>query len=233
MKYPKLTPRLQTIAKQISPHSIIADIGTDHAYLPVYLITTGKIQKAIASDIRQGPLDSARRTADKYQVSDKLSFRLGSGLHTVSGKECNTIVIAGMGGENIRDILKAALWTQEGKHTLYLQPMSMIQELRYYLLNHSYQIEEEYVCRENNRQYIIIKCLGFGSNCINYTPFWQCILTPALLKAEGSKIYLEREQKRIKKILMGVQQSGHADDDQYVMLQKTENYIQEFIKEAK
>ena len=104
----ELTPRLQGIADQVPYGAAFADIGTDHAYLPVWLLLNGRIQTAIAADLREGPLARARETAAQYSVSDRISFRLCDGLSAVSECEADTIAIAGMGGETIAAILEAA-----------------------------------------------------------------------------------------------------------------------------
>ena len=98
-----LTPRLRTIMEMVPQGVRLADIGTDHALLPVALLRREKIASAIASDIGQGPLESARRTARQFGYEDHVSLRLGPGLTTVQPKEADTIVIAGMGGETIEE----------------------------------------------------------------------------------------------------------------------------------
>ena len=116
-----LTPRLRTIMQQVPEGARLADIGTDHALIPTALLRRGVIQSAIASDLREGPLDSAARTAKQFEVEHKLSLRLGGGLQTVKPDEADTIVIAGMGGETIAQILADDAWALDGTHLLLLQ----------------------------------------------------------------------------------------------------------------
>ena len=129
-KHLELTPRLRQIAAWVRQGAHLADVGTDHAYLPVWLTLQGRVASAIASDLRRGPLDRARETGRRYGVGDRITFRLGNGLAAVAPEECDTIVIAGMGGENIAQILAAAPWTADGRHTLLLQPQSRAEALR-------------------------------------------------------------------------------------------------------
>lgn len=148
----ELTARLQTIADQVPQGAILADIGTDHAYLPVWLLLNGRISHAIAADLRDGPLARAHETAAQHRVSDKISFRLCNGLADIEPDEADTIVIAGMGGETIAAILEDAPWTKEGK-LLLLQPMTSFPNLRLWLQQNGYQIIKEIISREGKRLY--------------------------------------------------------------------------------
>ena len=134
-KHLELTPRLRQIAAWVRQGAHLADVGTDHAYLPVWLTLQGRVASAIASDLRRGPLDRAQETGRRYGVGDRITFRLGNGLAAVAPEECDTIVIAGMGGENIAQILAGAPWTADGRHTLLLQPQSRAEALRRFILD--------------------------------------------------------------------------------------------------
>ena len=124
MRPMELTPRLRSVAQLVPQGAKFADIGTDHAYLPVWLLQRGIITKALACDLRQGPLDRARATAEKYGLTEQMDFRLCDGLAGVRPGEADTIAIAGMGGETIAAILSAAPWTWREDCLLLLQPMS-------------------------------------------------------------------------------------------------------------
>ena len=117
-----LQPRLQAIADLVPQGSRIADVGTDHGYLPIYLLQRNRISCAIATDIRPGPLEHGKRTAREWGREHQISFRLCDGLAEVSPQEVDTVVIAGMGGETIAAILDAVPWCHEKE--LLLQPMS-------------------------------------------------------------------------------------------------------------
>lgn len=153
----KLTPRLMTIAKLVNNCNVLADIGTDHAYLPAYLILNNKCSKAIASDIKKGPLMRAEATAVNYKVSDKIDLRLGPGLKTVNlCDNADTIVIAGMGGLIISDILSASPEVVKNARRIILQPMTMAPELRRYLYNAALGDITEHLAFEGDKIYIII-----------------------------------------------------------------------------
>lgn len=149
----RLTPRLQTIADRVPTGARLVDVGTDHAYLPVWLILNHMVERAIAADLRPGPLERARQTARRYGVAEQLDFRLCDGLTGIRPEEVDAIAIAGMGGDTIQSILLSAPWAR-GK-TLLLQPMTAQSELRRWLGEWGYAIEEEHIAREGQRLYSI------------------------------------------------------------------------------
>ena len=149
----ELTPRLRALADLVPQDARLADVGTDHAYLPVWLLLQGRISRAIAADLREGPLNRARETARQYQVEDKVSFRLCDGQSLVDREEVDVISIAGMGGETIAAILQAAPWARE--KLLLLQPMTSFPDLRLWLQQHAYAIQREQIVREGERLYTV------------------------------------------------------------------------------
>lgn len=157
-----LTPRLQKIADLVPQCSVVADIGTDHAYIPLYLIKEGKTKRAIASDIKKGPVMRAEENVKRHGLDDKIDIRLGAGIETISPGEADVIVVAGMGGILISDILDASLNTASKARLLILQPMTAVMELREYLCEKDFKIENEYVVSEENKMYNIIVCSPKG-----------------------------------------------------------------------
>lgn len=152
----ELSPRLRAVADLVPEGANFVDVGTDHAYLPVYLIQRGVLTHAVVSDLREGPLDRARHTAAHYGVTDCLSFRLCDGLDRIAPEEGETIAIAGMGGETIAAILNAAPWTRLGKRRLILQPMSALPDLRRWLEQGGYTILREVLCQEGAKLYTVL-----------------------------------------------------------------------------
>ncbi len=153
----ELSPRLQLLADWVRPGTVLADVGTDHGYLPVWLVENDRIPFAIASDLRPGPLSRGRETAAVYGVSDRVDFRLCDGLAGIAPTEADTIVIAGMGGETIASILSSAPWTADGTHTLLLQPMTRSEELRRYLLMNGYAIRREQLVEDRGMLYPVME----------------------------------------------------------------------------
>ena len=109
----KLSKRMKAVASMVTPGHILADIGTDHGKLPISLLLAGRLASAVGSHIGAGPLDHAARNAADHGVT--LSLRLAPGLDAVRADECDTVSIAGMGGQTIADILAAAPWTADGR----------------------------------------------------------------------------------------------------------------------
>jgi len=151
-----LTKRLSAIFELIPDGSIVSDIGTDHALLPIKLIESGKCKKVIASDIVDGPLLSAKRNIINYGVEKNIEIVKSDGLINVTKFSPDCIVIAGMGGETISQILSLSDYPQKSGATLILQPMTHSEVLRRHLFENGFMICEEKVVREDNRFYIIL-----------------------------------------------------------------------------
>ena len=203
-----LTPRLACIAALVPQGARLADVGTDHGKLPISLLLEGRIASAIGSDIGEGPLAHAARNAQEHGVS--LSLRLAHGLDAVRPEECDTVSIAGMGGQTIAEILQAAPWTADGAHLLLLQPMTMVYELRQWLWAHGYAIERETLCREDRRRYVVLSVRGGAP--AKRVPLSQCAFSPALLCTSGAADYLQHLLTREQRALAGMEQARDRDD---------------------
>ncbi len=205
----KLTPRLLSIARCVSVGARMADIGTDHGYLPVRLILDGIIPCAIAADLRRGPLERARETAQRYGVTDRISFRLCDGLSQVREGETDTVVIAGMGGENIAAILNAAPWTKNAKHLL-LQPMTGLPEFRGWLAANGYSIRCEHISREGKRLYSIMEVSGGTMEPLTLSEQWAGRQSDDPLRP----VWLEYVAAKASKVLTGQLASKTPDAGQ-------------------
>lgn len=151
----QLSPRLAACARLVPQGAKLADIGTDHAYLPVWLARRGRIAHALACDLREGPLQRAEENILKYRVQGIVETRLSDGLSALSPQEADTIVIAGMGGDLMVQILTRAPWLKDGK-TLILQCMTSAEELRRWLLAEGYRVEQEKAVRSEGRVYTVM-----------------------------------------------------------------------------
>ncbi len=149
----QLGPRLALCAELLQGGRPFCDVGTDHAYLPIWLLKSGKISQAVASDINPGPLKAAAENARRYQVEDSLSLRLSDGLQEIRSEEAEEIVIAGMGGELILRIVKETPWLMEKDRRLVLQPMSSAEELRRGLSELCMEVSEERAVLDGGRPY--------------------------------------------------------------------------------
>ena len=162
----KLTDRLLKIASLVSKGKTIADIGTDHGYIPVYLLNKGTIPFAILADVNKGPLENARKEVKYNNLTDKTDLRLGSGIEVLKKGEVDEIIIAGMGGILISELLEANKEVAHSVDKLILQPMQAQEELRKYLLGNGYEIVNEVLVKEDFRIYEIIETKYTGKNTI-------------------------------------------------------------------
>ena len=160
----KLTDRLLKIASLVSKDKKLADIGTDHGYIPVYLLNNGIIDFAILADVNKGPLENAKKEVRHNKLMDKTDLRLGSGIEVLEVGEVDEIIIAGMGGILISELLKAKPEVAKSAQKLILQPMQAQDELRKYLLNNGYEILNEVLVKEDFRIYEILEVKYTGKN---------------------------------------------------------------------
>ncbi|MGN1082570.1 MAG: tRNA (adenine(22)-N(1))-methyltransferase [Candidatus Avispirillum sp.] len=163
-RIPKLDGRLALAASFVSGDTA-ADIGTDHAYIPVYLLKSGRCRRAIASDINAGPIDNARKSAAEYGVSENIDFYLSDGLDGVPLEGVTDILICGMGGELTARIISACprLYTAgDGTPRLILQPMSGADKLRRFLAKDGFEITDGGVAEAAGKLYQCIVCRYTG-----------------------------------------------------------------------
>ncbi|TDT51083.1 tRNA (adenine(22)-N(1))-methyltransferase [Fonticella tunisiensis] len=152
-----LSKRLKHIVKMIPSCRCLADIGTDHGYIPIYTVMNNISKYAIASDINQGPINAAIQNIKKFNLNDKIQTRVGSGLSTITEGEADVIVIAGMGGTLITEILAEGSPVARQAEYLILQPVQYPEVLRKYLVNNGYIIIDEDIVKEDNKYYQVIK----------------------------------------------------------------------------
>ena len=148
--------RLETIANLVPQGCVLADIGTDHAYLPVWLLEKQRIARAIAGDIAAGPCQAARTTVAQYGQHEHLEVRQGSGLKVLSSGEADCIAIAGMGASTIISILEDDMEVAQSAELLVLQPMAGAASLRAWLCSHGWQLAAEELVDDAPHFYEII-----------------------------------------------------------------------------
>lgn len=149
----KLNERLLTAVQFVREGSRLADIGTDHGYLPIFLILEGRIPFAIAADINRGPLDKADENIHKYALDGKIKTVLCDGLRSIDKDEVDDVAIFGMGGELIVKILDEAPWLKDAAKRLILQPMTHPEKLRKYLADNGYRIIGEALSFDRGKIY--------------------------------------------------------------------------------
>lgn len=152
-----MNKRLQAIYSLICQGRGVVDVGTDHGYIPVALAQNGYAGKIIASDIRSGPLQAARSSAESAGVEEKIDFLLCDGLDGCEKSAIDTIVIAGMGGDTICGILDRAEWCMTPDYTLILQPMTKAEVVRYWLAYNGYEFLDEVLVKDGGIIYQVFR----------------------------------------------------------------------------
>lgn len=153
----QLSKRLQAVADLITGEGVLADIGTDHGYIPIYLMQKGSIQKAIAADIGKGPLLRAKEHIEKYGLGGYIETRLSDGAKEIEPLEADIFVIAGMGGGLMQKILEQSKEVFLSAKEIILQPQSEQEVLRRYLIAEGYQILAEDMVKEDGKYYPMMR----------------------------------------------------------------------------
>lgn len=163
-----LSKRMEAVVNMVSPQSFnIADIGCDHAYVSIALIEREIAERVVAMDVRTGPLEIARRNVEAYGLKEKIELRLSDGLEKLVPGEVDTIIIAGMGGLLVKNILQTGrrvLSCKEKRPVLILQPQSDIREVRIFLYAQAYHIVQEQMLEEEGKYYTVIKAVPGEEN---------------------------------------------------------------------
>lgn len=199
--------RLHAIENMILPGIGVIDVGTDHGYLPVSLARHGYPGALFASDIGEGPLSAARRSAETAGLGERIAFQLCDGLDLCDPASVDTIVIAGMGGDTICGILDRAEWCMHPRYRLILQPMTRAEVLRYWLVNNEFIIEEEQLVADGGEIYAVFSARFGGSMKLTdaelYTGAFAMLEQDPLWPA-----FLAKQLARFRKLLHGLRQSG-------------------------
>lgn len=206
-----ISRRLKCCADMVPHNARVADIGTDHGYLGIHLLTQGLVQYVAACDLREGPLQSARRNAARYHTEEHMEFFLSDGLQEVKPDSVDTIVCAGMGGDLIIQILSNAPWLCSDRYTLILQPQTGIQDLRTWLGAHGFYEERAELVRDGGFIYCVCR-LRFGHG-MNLTPGQQFV-SPVLLASENPLLgeYISRLRQSLERIAAGLSRAEAGAD---------------------
>jgi tRNA (adenine22-N1)-methyltransferase len=214
----KLPERLARIAVYVTPGAPVADIGTDHALLPVYLVKQEISPRVIAGELHPGPLQSARSTVAFYGLDNQIQVREGDGLQVLRPGEADVIVIAGMGGVKIRDILEASPAVLERVKRLILQPIGGAGILRDWLLSHCWSLMDEDLVLEGGRFYEIIIAEPGPSpeaeekpleNCRDFEPGLYLEIGPRLVKKAHPLLvpFLEKQVQEMDGVIKALERA--------------------------
>lgn len=213
----------------VDPGSRVADIGTDHAYLPIELVKNGRINYAIASDVAEGPLENAKTDIAAAGLTEQIETRLGSGLETITpADKINTVVIAGMGGKLMTDILDTA-WNKENQFkTLVLEPNIGEAGVRNWLMMHNYQIVAEKLIAEAGHTYELIKA---NLTTQKYELTEKEIFFGPFIVKEKNPVFYQKWQGQLayyQKLLVNLNKAKKKDEDR---INEVEHYIELIKKE--
>ncbi|MBE6802770.1 MAG: SAM-dependent methyltransferase [Ruminococcaceae bacterium] len=219
-----LTPRLSAAASLVRGGGIIADIGTDHGYLPVYLIQSGRVKGAIAADIGKMPLQNAAKTIENYDLDNVISLRLSDGLREFSEGDADEYVFAGMGGTLIAEKLAETPWIKNSNLHFVFQPQSRAEDLRKFLFENGFSINNELAVHEGRRVYITFDANYTGEN----KPFTDadCFIGK-LPHTEDSHKHLSLQLTRLKEKYNAYLQCDRVDEVPGLLdtIQKIEGFI--------
>ena len=155
----KLSKRLEAVAQLVTPGSKVCDVGTDHGYIPIYLLQTGICKSALAMDVNEGPLMRAMKHIEGYGLCDYIVTRRSNGLEAMEAGECNSVVIAGMGGGLMIRILEDGFTKLEVVKELILQPQSDIEQVRRFVRTHGFMIDRQDMVEEDGKYYMMFRCI--------------------------------------------------------------------------
>jgi len=214
----KISDRLKTAASLIREGAVLADVGTDHGYVPIYLLEQKKIKSAIAMDINKGPLERAREHIHLYGMDAYIQTRLSDGAEALLPNEADSILIAGMGGELILHILTEGESVCSTAKELILQPQSEIHKVREYLRRHQYKIEDEDMVCEEGKYYPMMRAVKTEQdetwNRLNDQTIAVCDIYGPLLLRNGNPVlrrFLVRQHGQLTQILQTLEAQKESE----------------------
>ncbi len=202
-----LGERLTACADYVRRGNTVADIGTDHAKLPIWLVKNGIAPRAIASDINEGPIKSAISNINDYGLSNKIITFTGNGLQIITPDMAQDIVIAGMGGELIATILNDAPWVKNPDYRLILQPMTHPERLREWLFDNGFSILDEKTACEANKLYTII-CAEYSGIVFPRLEIEKYVGGLAGKEDETTRRFIERQIHQLRVSSAGLKAAG-------------------------
>jgi len=223
-----LDKRLMAIAGLVRKNSFVCDVGTDHAYLPCYLVKEGITSKCVACDINPMPLSKAQEHIKRFELENSIETILSNGLENVPENKADDIIIAGMGGELISRILLDSNYTRNTSKRFILQPMSQVNFLRDSLYKNGFKIDEEIPVIDKNHIYTVISASYVGEAEIK-DEFFLSVGKIPLQKTIEAQLYIKAQYDKYINIANGMKISGEnkARAQQYYDLaQQISNLIE-------
>lgn len=221
----KLSKRLLTIASLVQKNSIVADIGTDHGYVPGYLIENKISKKVIGADISKGSLEKIKDYVKEIGFEQQIEIRLGDGLKVIKPYEVDTVIIAGMGGVLIKEILDYDKEVTNSITNFILQPMIGAKELRMYLMDNDFEIIKEELVKEENKYYEIIHAKK-GKGYIEKDIYFEIGESLILENHPVAKEFIENKIMMAEGVLRELQ--GKRTEKMEIKYKEVSNRIQEY-----
>ena len=216
-----MSPRMMMIAESIEPCIRVFDTGSDHAFIPIFLIWNKICKLAVASDVRIGPVNVAKKNISKFNMEDNISTSLCDGIENARDFDC--IIVAGMGGQLICDILDREQDIAKSAEQLVLQPMNAPEKLRKYLWDNGFSIHSENLCSEKNKVYNVI-CARYTGKSTEYTE--TELHAPKCLVKERHILLSEYLKPKIKRLTDMV----NGGNDPELRISKLLSEIKELMK---
>ena len=205
-----LSKRLLAVASAVTPGNRVADIGTDHGYVPIYLVENGRIPSAIAMDVNRGPLERAVRHIREQGLESRISTRLSDGMTELKSHEADTVILAGMGGDLICRILWKRKDLLDEHPELVLQPQSEWFKVRHTLHDLGYRIKQEWFLKDEGKYYVIMKAIPGQEKYDREADY----VYGAVLEVECLPVYKEyllREEKKRQGIMNRILENVKED----------------------
>lgn len=210
-----LSERMLMAAKMVRSGNVVADIGTDHAYLPAYLILNGISPKALACDVRKGPLENAKKTVETYGIQDKITLRLSDGFDEIEPFEAQDFIMCGMGGTLMEQLVSRAYWLKDSSKRIIVQPQSHAEDIRRFFVENGFEILFEDACTDGGKLYCAMAAEYTGKVLQRPVSYIFTGELPKCKKAEA-RLYLENTVARLRKKLEAERVHGSAEYADYL-----------------
>ncbi|MBR4859113.1 MAG: SAM-dependent methyltransferase [Clostridia bacterium] len=210
-----LSERMLMAAKMVRKGNAVADIGTDHAYLPAYLVLNGIASKALACDVRKGPLENAKKTVEHYGIEDKVTLRLSDGFDEILPEEADDFIMCGMGGTLMEQLVSRTHWLKDSSKRIIVQPQSHAEDIRRFFVENGFEILCEDACTDGGKLYCAMAAEYTGVKLQRPVSYIYTGELPKCCKKEA-RIYLESTVARLRKKLEAERIHGSAEYAAYL-----------------
>lgn len=210
-----LSERMLMAAKMVRKGSSVADIGTDHAYLPAYLILNSISPKALACDVRKGPLENAKKTVEAYSIGEKVTLRLSDGFDKIEPYEADDFIMCGMGGTLMEQLVSRTYWLKDKSKRIIVQPQSHAEDIRRFFAENGFEILFEDACIDSGKLYCAMAAEYTGKIKEKPISYIYSGELPKCRKKEA-KMFLENINLRLRKKLEAEKVHGTPENTEYL-----------------